>query len=354
MDVPPQTNSMKVTESRLKIDDATYGSDKNGLVWAFRFARGSAPRPIGSDEAAELLGALPSEDTDVFLWLHFSLSNAACTPWLRRHLTLPTAFLDSLQEGSGSTRVEQEGDSLVAIVNDVIFDSAFDASDVSRVSMCVQPRVMLSARLRPLRSIDLLRTAVKNGESFRSPAELLTHLLRDQADVLVQIVRHITDRVDEIEDNLLARRVSTSRAELSSLRRVLVRLQRLLAPEPAALFRLLSKPPGWIVDLDLQDLRQSAEEFSAAVADAASLVERVRLIQEELAALINEQNSRVLFLLTVVTVLALPFNVIAGLFGMNVGGIPFAQDGGGFLIIVTLVTGVTGIVALFALRRRRD
>lgn len=51
----------------------------------------------------------------------------------------------------------------------------------------------------------------------------------------------------------------------------------------------------------------------------------------------HEQNKRSLVLLTVFTVLALPINIIAGRFGMNVGGIPLADDGKGFWIIVGLV-----------------
>src|SRR5262249_1072672 len=152
----------------------------------------------------------------------------------------------------------------------------------------------------------------------RSPVELLAHLLRNQAGVLVEILRQSTTRVDQIEDQLLANHVSTTRNELGSLRRLLVRLQRLLAPEPAALFRLLTRPPDWISNEDLQDLRQAAEEMSTAVGDTLVLVERVKLIQEEFAALLNEKNSRTLFILTVVTVLALPINLVAGLFGMNV------------------------------------
>ena len=66
-----------------------------------------------------------------------------------------------------------------------------------------------------------------------------------------------------IEDRLLADRIEIRRSDLGSLRRVLVRLQRLLAPEPAAFFRLLNRPPSWICGEDLQDLRQAAEEFSA-------------------------------------------------------------------------------------------
>jgi zinc transporter len=70
-------------------------------------------------------------------------------------------------------------------------------------------------------------------------------------------------------------------------------------------------------------------------------------------ALINEQNNRILFVLTVVTVLALPFNVVAGLFGMNVGGIPFSEHRHGFLLIVGAVAACTGLVALMVLQRRR-
>jgi zinc transporter len=170
----------------------------------------------------------------------------------------------------------------------------------------------------------------------------------------MDIVRQATQRVDHIEDRLLANRISASRAELGSLRRVLVRLQRLLAPEPAALFRLLNQPAGWIATEDRQDLQRSAEEFAAAVSDAIALVERVKLVQEELVALVNEQTNRTLFVLTIVTVLALPINLVAGLFGMNVGGMPLAKHRHGFLIVVAILLLVTVLLAYVALGRRRE
>jgi zinc transporter len=335
----------------LQTAEATYGSDKGGLVWGYHFEPGQAARLVDCDTAAQLLGSSRG-GSHWFLWLHFSLSNAASERWLRQNLSLPEAFHESLHQAVGSTRLEQDGDSLLAVIHDVLFEFTFDASDVSTVSLCVEPRVLVSARPRPLRSLDRLRTAVKSGTHFRSPAELLAHLLRDQANVLVEIVRHSTTRVDTIEDKLLANRIAASRAELGSLRRVLVRLQRLLAPEPAALFRLLSRPPDWVGEEDLQDLRQAAEEFSTVVADSAALVERIKLLQEELAALINEQNNRILFVLTVVTVLAVPFNLIAGLFGMNVGGVPLAHAPHGFAIIIGMVAGFTALAGALILRRR--
>jgi zinc transporter len=89
------------------------------------------------------------------------------------------------------------------------------------------------------------------------------------------------------------------------------------------------------------------------VSDSATLVERIRLLQEELIALINEQTGQTLFILTVVTVLALPLTIIPGMFGMNVGGIPFSEHVAGFWLVLLLVIGVVGLGAALAWTRYR-
>ncbi len=349
----PPPRAQPVDENAVTLDTG-YGSDKNGIVWAYGFLPGQAAREIDSATALELIEANRTAQDGGFVWIHLSSSNVASEPWLRRHLNLPDIFYEALHAESASTRVEQESEGLVSVVHDVVFDSTFDSSDVSTVCLCIDPRLLVSVRRRPLRSIDRLRGAVKAGNPFSSPAGLLGQLLRDQAHVLSEILRDATLKVDAAEDRLLENRITVSRRELGSLRRVLVRLQRLLVPEPAALFRLLNRPPSWINADDLQDLRQAAEEFSSALVDSGTLVERIKLLQEEIAALVNEDTSRTLFVLTVVTVLALPINLIAGLFGMNVGGIPLASHPHGFLLIVGLVASMTAILAWLALGRRRD
>ena len=84
-----------------------------------------------------------------------------------------------------------------------------------------------------------------------------------------------------------------------------------------------------------------------------TLQERIKLLQEEIAAAVNEDNNRSLFVLTVVTVLALPINILAGLFGMNVGGIPLAEHKHGFWIVVAIVMSFTAIAAWVAFRNKR-
>jgi zinc transporter len=343
---------------------SNYGGGESGLICGYVFAAGAAPREIDAAFAQALLAtdaapdaAMPAEapraraEGTAFVWLHFNLAHAGASRWLQRHAGLPEEFHEALVAAAPSTRIERADDALVAVINDAQFDFAFEATDIATLCVGVTPRLVVTARRRPLRSIDRLRLQVQGGLALRSGVELLERLLRAQADVLVDIVRGVTARVDGIEDDLLAGQRRHKRAGLGALRRLLVRLQRLLAPEPAALFRLLQHPDEWMAEADVEDLRQSTEEFSVALRDMAALQERIKLLQEEIAASVNEDNNRSLFVLTVVTVLALPINILAGLFGMNVGGVPWGDNPHGFWIVVGVVLSFTAIAGWLALRK---
>ncbi|MEH3022729.1 MAG: transporter [Pseudomonas oryzihabitans] len=324
-------------------------AERLGLLYAYHFTSGQPGR------ALTMAPEDPWEaEEGGFRWLHFNLAHAAAERWMREHLGLPEEFFESLHAGSHSTRLEPADDTLLGVVNDVTLAYGQVSVDVATLWACARPGLLVTARAQPLRSVDRLRHAVRRGEGFGSTLELLVHLLRDQADVLTGIIRDTTVKVDAIEDRLLSQRLSASRAELGSLRRALVRLQRLLALEPGSLLRLLNRPPAWLRRDDIQTLREATEEFDRVLDDLAALVERLKLLQEEIAAASAEQTNRTLFTLTLVTVLALPINIIAGFFGMNVGGIPLADSPHGFWILVALVATFTVLAGRLAFRKRGD
>jgi len=329
------------SDTRPTLADATYGSDEStGLVWAYELTPGAAPKAI---ECADAASRLANRSGASWLWLHFSLTNATSIRWLREKLVLPGAFYESIQENP-STRVEAVDEALIATIRDVPFFGPEGGQDAS-VAIYVDSRLMVSARTRQLRSVERLRAAVKAGASLDTPAELLAHLLRDQADVLMENVREAAKRVDDIEDRLLDSSYSKGRSTLGQVRRRLVRLQRQLAPEPAALFRLLNRPPHWLRESDTLDLRRSAEELAAAVADSNAVVERIRILQDELSAQLDEATNRTLYILTVLTAIFAPFEFISQLFGMGVGGVPFHDNPHGFAIVVVIILGVIGLGA---------
>lgn len=328
-----------------------YGADEHGLICGYLFEPGAAPQTIDAPGALERLQRASEGTPTRFIWLHFNLSHAGSEPWLREHADQAEPFFDLINQQSKSTRLQREGDALFAVVNDITFDFDFEPSDTSTLWISATQQLVITARRHPLRAIDRLRAAVKRGEALPSAVALLDHLLRDQADELLGICRRTSDHIDDIEDAMLAHKPGHRTAELGRLRRVMVRLQRLLAPDPGTFARVLSHPPAWMSVDDAQCLRHSSEEFGVVLRDLVGLQERIKLLQEEAAARVAEENNRSLFVLTLVTVLALPINLVAGLLGMNVGGVPFNQHPHGFWWVIVLVVGATAGIGAWLVRR---
>ncbi len=105
---------------------------------------------------------------------------------------------------------------------------------------------------------------------------------------------------------------------------------------------------------DAQSLQQSAEEFSLALRDMVGLQERVKLLEEEIADRVAEHTNWSVLILTAVTVIASPVNLISGLLGMNVGGIPFRYYDKGFWIVILMSVGLTSLAAWLIFRRRHE
>ncbi|MBK9386785.1 MAG: hypothetical protein IPN34_18375 [Planctomycetes bacterium] len=81
------------------------------------------------------------------------------------------------------------------------------------------------------------------------------------------------------------------------------------------------------------------------VEDLQALHDRLIVTQEELGSHQAETLNRRLYVLSLVTALFLPLSFLTGLLGINVGGIPWAEDPQGFF----LVTGMLGALCVVVL-----
>ena len=160
--------------------------------------------------------------------------------------------------------------------------------------------------------------------------------------------------LDTIEDQVLAGRTRGQQTPLGGIRRLAVRLRHHFAPEYRLLQQLCRRPPDWLSDTDHTALQETAEEFRELVEDVIETQERAKLLQDELAARIAEQTNHNLYILSFFTALLLPPSLIAGIFGMNVVGVPGVQDGSpmAFWWVVLGMMAVSLLVLLILYRRR--
>src|ERR1700719_2535825 len=92
--------------------------------------------------------------------------------------------------------------------------------------------------------------------------------------------------------------------------------------------------------------------YAALVEDAQEYAEDCQSLVEELRAQVEEETNRNLYTLTMFSVIFLPATLIASIWGMNVGGIPFSGSQNGFWVVAGLIAAVFTLVALVLFRFR--
>jgi zinc transporter len=141
-------------------------------------------------------------------------------------------------------------------------------------------------------------------------------------------------------------------AQLGVIRRLAMRLHHHFAPEYRMLQRLGRRPPPWFSDSDLIALQDVVEAFRDLVDDLTETQERAKLLQEELAARVAEETNNNLYIVSLFTALLLPPSLIAGIFGMNVAGLPGLQDEAAFGWVILGMAAVSSLIVLILYLRR--
>lgn len=224
--------AQRLTEKMHKLD---FDDEVTGLIYGHLFRSGKPPARLNSQQVCQAYQTLPPGDG--FVWLHLNLNHAAAEKWLKNHFAISDFFFHEIRHGSHTTRIERQGDDLFAVLNDVIFHPEDSNPETATLWLYCCRGLVVTVRHKPVRLIERLLGRLTTLQ-LASSTELLAHLLEEQEEVLEQVVRQANQYVDTIEDRLLTHRVKRNRTELGRMRRMLLRFQRLLAPEPAALFRL--------------------------------------------------------------------------------------------------------------------
>jgi zinc transporter len=317
-------------------------SDTEGLICAFEL---SPTKQRGLEVLAE-------DASGASMWMHFNLSDSRARRWLER-ADLPPAARELFLDSDTRIRVQIFPDGLVAVLGDLHHDFKGEPDEFGVLRVYVDARRMITARSHPLKSSDQLRRELRRGElQVDTPVALFEHYLTCLSETFSKVIAELADQTDDIEEEVLAGDFKSKGPSLGKMRRLFARLRRHINANRAALAPVPSRLPEIDAPERRQTLRQAIEPFEALAQDLDLVQERARLLQEEIAGRIGEATNRNLFVLSIVTTILLPITLITGIFGMNVGGLPWARDSGGFWwVMVVMIVAVVIVVQL--LRRQR-
>jgi zinc transporter len=241
-------------------------------------------------------------------------------------------------------------DGMLVILRGVNLNPGSDPEDMVALRVWIEKNRVISVRARRLMAVQDLRDTLDAGRGPKDCGELLVGIANRLVDRMGPVVDDMGDVVDGLENELLISESRDIRMKLRELRREAIGLRRHLAPQRDALSRLQQDEQPWLEAPHRRRLRETADRVLRIVEELDELRERAAIIQDELMNRLSEQMNRTMYVLTVVASVLLPLSFLTGLLGINVGGIPWAENNLGFLIVV-IVLVVVGMLQLLIFRR---
>lgn len=306
------------------------------------------------------------------LWIHLERGDPTSHAWVRSNSGLDPVMAEALLAEESRPRVESVGDGLLIVLRGISRVLEGRESELGGDTDLVPVHIWIDGhRVISLRDQDHFLGALRDiradsilGKGPTRTGELLALIAYTVTRDIEPVLDAMDDEMDMLEDLVLENAElpfdhaphNAIRYQINGLRRRATHLRRYLAPQREALSRLQREECSWLSTRDRIIIREDGDRVLRFIESLDALRDRATIAYEDLSSQASEQIARISVQmarnsnrLTALAAMLLPPSVIAGLFGMNVGGIPWGQDSNGFIIaVVGAVASSVGI--LFVLR----
>lgn len=308
-------------------DDEGVSPDCPPLVYGYAIA-GSIGRPLGWDEVrADNVGSCD------FTWIHLNANSAEAEAFVRSQPYIPDVAADALLAYETRPRMTRFDTGLAINLRGVNHNPGAAPDDLVSLRIWVDERHVVTARRRKVRAISDLEEIIRRPGGPASPGALVAFLASRVTENMEAFVEETTDGIDAIEDMLLDNADRQMRKKLAEARRTAVQLRRYIAPQREAIAAMAaSESPLFDIDCRIA-LRETANVVTRMTEEIDAARERAAILYDELTDQRAQEMTRNTLILSTVAAVFLPLHFFVGLLGINVGGIPGADNPVAFWVV---------------------
>jgi Mg2+ and Co2+ transporter CorA len=221
-----------------------------------------------------------------------------------------------------------------------------EADAPAYLTFVLQPPVLVTIRhgLMPCLD-DLVQSLMADkGPSLSHLVQILYLILDDLTDMSVQVETEVRDRILGLAKVLNEDPGAVRAVDLTRMRWQVDKLVSLIEDQLYCIAGLNASDNEALQEPHrkafIQDLTSEVEIAQRGI---YRLETRVNDLHAYYQMAGNDRVERRLRILTIVSAITLPLGLIAGLLGMNVGGLPGAKFPHGFLAVVALMAAIAGV-----------
>jgi len=277
------------------------------------------------------------------LWVHLDYTSPETQKWITEEAGIDEIPTRTLLASETRPRCALYNEGLLLTLRGVNLLPQSEPEDMVAVRLWIDQNRIISTRNRKLLSINDLRNSLEKGQGSKTPGEFLVDLSERLVDRMADVIDQIDDDVDNLHEQILTMQSHQLRPVIASSRRHAIGLRRYLGPQREALSKLYNERVKWLEDVDRMRLREISDRMMRYIEDLDSARERASVAQEELMSRLSENMEKRMYVISIVSVVFLPLSFLTGLLGINVGGIPGADNKTAFLIVCLGLLGVAVI-----------
>lgn len=270
-----------------------------------------------------------------WVWVHLNAISAEAAGWARSQEFLPPAAADALFAGESRPHMAKLDAGISVNLRGVNHNPGAEPEDMVSLRIWADPKHVVTARRRRIKAIEDVREIVARPKSGpEKPGEFVALLASKVTKAIEPYVEEIADAVDELEDIVLDESEKNVRARLAETRRIAVQLRRYIAPQRDAI-NAMSLSDVHIFDPRTRIfLRETSDAVTRMTEDIDAARERAMILHEQIMDQRSEEMNRNMLILATATAVFLPLHFLVGLLGINVAGIPGADNPLAFWVVL--------------------
>jgi zinc transporter len=332
----PCLHMIKVPRTRMSDDNPSF---------AFVF-RGGLRQPLHDLAEADV-----AANAD-FVWVHLDLRDAAAQAWLSRR-PWPRDVVETVAAPIQWGRLFITPELVYGHLRDFRDEPDAATLEAGSLSVGATRTLLVTGRRIPLLSVKELRRRVEAHTVLpASPCGLITEFFRTLNDIGEGLLQQASERLCAMESKVLKRDRAGHRKDILEMRRNSIRVARDMAYKRTAMLELARERPVLFPTEEFDRFNRQIHRYAALVEDAQEYAEHCQYLVEELRAQVEEETNRNLYTLTMFSVIFLPATLIASIWGMNVGGIPFSGSSNGFWLVAGVIATTFTLFAVVLYRFR--
>lgn len=328
-------------------------TSRGGLISAYRLdGRGG-----GTEITWEAIDADPMGDRlKGDIWVHLDRTGTHARQWVETSARLPPSAVRALLEVDPRPRftyypagdVSPEG--VVFVLRGVNLNAESEPEDMISIRLWIDKNRVITTRKREIMAVEDRRQDLLRGSGPKESVDVLLGINESLLMRLEPVLDAMDAELSAYEGEGERPSIAFVRTSIAALRRKIVIIRRYLAPQRDALLLAEREMPQWTGRNVRHSIHDSAIGLARVVDHLDEMRDRAKAVQDELALMENQRTARITMRLTVIAAIFLPANVIAAIWGMNTGGLPFGAHSYGFWIVLGIVV-VVASAGVFVGRR---